>query len=49
MNVGRCRPHMWGLRWGYLETLASVPEKQKPCPTSAESCWGQGQVGVMGG
>jgi len=34
MNVGRCLPHMWGFIWGYAETLASVPGKQKPCPTS---------------
>jgi hypothetical protein len=36
MNVGSCHPHVWGYMWGYVETLANVPEKQKPCPTSDE-------------
>jgi hypothetical protein len=32
MNVGRCLPQMWGLMWGYVETLASVPGKTKTLP-----------------
>jgi hypothetical protein len=36
MNVGSCHPHVWGYMWGYIETLANVPGKQKPCPTSDE-------------
>jgi len=27
---------MYGLMWGFLETLAGVPGIQKPCPESAE-------------
>jgi hypothetical protein len=49
MNVGRCRPQMWGLRWGYLETLASVPEKRKPCPMSVATLFGgRVKAGAMG-
>jgi hypothetical protein len=47
MNVGRCRPQMWGLRWGYLETLASVSGKQNPCPTSVETPFGRVKAGAM--
>lgn len=27
LNVGSCRPHVWGFMWGYGKTLASVPGK----------------------
>ena len=33
--------------WGYVETLASVPGKQKPCPTSDEMLFlGRAKCGV---
>jgi hypothetical protein len=33
--------------WGYAETLASLPEKQKPCPTSDEMLfWGRAKCGT---
>ena len=49
MNVGRCLPHMWGFRWGYVETLASVPGRQKTCPASDEMLlMGRAKCGAFG-
>jgi hypothetical protein len=40
MNVGRCRPQMWGLRWGYLRRLSG---KRKPCLKRVATLVGQDQ------
>ena len=49
MNVGRCRPQLWGLRWGYVETLASVPGNKNPARRAMKRCFrGRARCGAIG-
>lgn len=43
INMGRCRPHVWGLIWGYMETLVSVTGDKKTLPNQR---WNAGWAGL---
>jgi hypothetical protein len=44
MNVGRCRPHMWGFVWGYIAWMSG---KQKARPSSHEMLFWTGLNAVL--